>query len=296
MIGRQRGMLLLPVTIAMAVIGALAYSMTREGAMGVSAIDRQYDLESARYLAEAGVRLAKWQNEKQGCSSSRKFTDVSLPGVAGTVTAANIRVKNGDIDVTVVSSTPLGAASTLQRTNLGFYDRTALRQLTIPASDGKDTFIRSGSGNQASADFLEATDNRAHPLVEFSLNDLPDDAMIASAELSMYHYDTKSVQVVRSLAAHAVTRDARYDDATWTFPWTNAGGDYDPVAAASTAIAGNGRYAWRIDALARRWLSKAQPNYGVLFKPLGLNEARFYSLNNAAERPRLAVQYYARCR
>lgn len=293
----QRGMLLLPVALALAIIGALAYSMTREGATSVAAVDDQYDIEVARYLAEAGLRLAKWQNEKLGCSSKVRFNTVSLPG--GSVVADSVQVKKSEIDIVVTATSTVrsagraGAVSRIDRKKMMFFDRSATLRSSLDEDDGEDTFIRIGSAKQGDANFLEATDGSAHPLLKFTLN-LPDNARIYKAELSLYQYDTQSVQVERALALHPLTRFWT-KDATWSGSFSSDGGDFETQPAATTAIAGNGRYTWQIRALAARWAADKNSNYGVLLKPLGLNQARFYSLNNASQKPGLVIDYHARC-
>ena len=57
----QRGLVLLPVTLVLAIVGTLAYVMTRDGTMNVSTIDAQYETDRMRYLAEAGVNLLKFR-------------------------------------------------------------------------------------------------------------------------------------------------------------------------------------------------------------------------------------------
>lgn len=294
---RQRGMLLLPVAIVLAITGALAYTMTREGAMSVAGVDRQYDLEAARYLAEAGLRLAKWQNEKRGCGSEVAFDGVTLPGVAGAVRATDVAADGADIDIDVVATGPLGSVSSASRRNLQRFDRSAVQQLILAASDGDDTYIQSGSATQGSSPVLQATDNASYPLIRYSLGKVPSRSRIARAELSLYQFTSSSVQVERSISVHAVTRDWKKDDATWIFPWTSPGGDYQPALEATASIVGNsGRYAWRIDSLVRQWWGGALVNHGVLLKPSGLNGANFYSFENtSSEKPRLMIDYYLRC-
>jgi type II secretory pathway component PulK len=67
---RQRGLVLLPMTLALALVAVVAYGMTRDGAMNVSAVDAQFDTERARYLAEAGVNLVKWRNQQAAAARS----------------------------------------------------------------------------------------------------------------------------------------------------------------------------------------------------------------------------------
>ena len=290
-------MLLLPVAIALAITGALAYTMTREGAISVSAVDDQYDIEVARYLAEGGVRLAKWQSEKRGCNNPARFATVALPG--GSVVANSVTVNGGEIDIVVTATSTAravargGAVNRLERKKLAFFDRKTPDRVSLDDNDGEDTFVRIGSGKQGDANYLEATDGKSHPLLKFSLG-LADNVRIVKAELSLYQYYSNSVQVERALAVHPVTRNWN-KDATWTSSFASAGGDYEANPAATVAIAANGRYTWQITPLVARWVVDKGRNYGVLFKPLGLNEARFYSLNNAFQKPGLVIDYNKRC-
>lgn len=288
-------MLLLPVAVALAVMGALAYTMTRQGAMSVAEVDRQYDLEAARYLAEAGLRLVKWRNEKEGCASAEAFTSLSLPGMGGTVSITELLVAGGEMTMTATARAPLGSESTAQRRKLKMYERKTLYRMTVPDADGKDIFIRSGSSAQGGTATMEATDGTAYPLIRYSLSKLESQSRVVKAELSLYESVPGSATGMRTLALHRLTRDWKDNDATWTFPWTSPGGDYLAAPDASAALGTNRRYAWRIDTLVRRWIDGGAPNFGVLLKPSGMNGARLNSLENASERPRLVIDYYMRC-
>jgi hypothetical protein len=243
------------------------------------------------------LRLVRWQNEKEGCTSSQSFTAVGLPRMGGTVAITELLVKSGEITMTATATAPLGSVASARREKIKMYDRKTLLPMTIPESDGDDIFIRLGSVKQGGTPTMEATDNIAHPLIKYSLGKLPDHSRVATAELSLFQSTQGTGQAVRAVALHRLTRDWKDDDATWMFPWTAPGADYAAAAEASTAVAGNGRYAWRIDSLVRRWIAGVVPNYGVLLKPSGLNGARFDSLEQAVvnQRPSLKMQYYLRC-
>lgn len=293
----QRGMLLLPVALVLAITGALAYTMTREGGMGVSAIDAEYDTEVARYLAEAGMNLAKWQNQKRGCGQSRGFDTVTLPG--GTITARNGDIQSEDDDtlrVAVAAATASGAAQRLERRGIVMHDLRSDKAITLDASDGAiDTSIREGSGAQAQAAYLELSDHKAHGLIRFPTSLVPQGALVTFAELKLYHAGSDSTQSPRSLAVHRVTRDWS-GTATWTSPWSaTPGGAYAPQAVATVQIEGNRLYALRIDTLVQDWVDGTLSDHGLLLKPSGLLEARFASFEAAANRPQLLVRYYPRC-
>jgi hypothetical protein len=294
----QRGILLLPVALTLAVGGALAYAMTRDGGMSVDAVEAEYDTDVARYLAEAGLNLAKWQNEKLGCGSNAGFGTVSLPG-------GRIVASDGDINWTGTDSISVSLAASSTRGASYLLDgRSATVHVTNPSEvtltnggSHHDSYIREGlAGAQGGTAYLEASDGKAHPLLSFSLPLDVQGATILRAELKLTQTDSKSTQPDRSLAVHRLTRAWSDASATWLSPWGAPGGDYVTPAVASVAIAGNTEYVWRVDALVDGWASGAVPNYGVLLKPAGLLDARFGSFEGSGgTRPQLVVRYLPRC-
>ncbi|QOY94533.1 DNRLRE domain-containing protein [Massilia sp. UMI-21] len=289
----QRGILLLPVTLTLAVVGALAYAMTRGGGMDLAAIDAEYDIERARYLAEAGLQLAKWQNERLGCKSQRGFGTVDLPG--GRIVSGTMDEGGGQLAISLTATTATGAVNQVAGRRLRMHRVNDPTELAIKRSDIDDTFIREGYPGQGKGKYLETTDDQAHGLVEFHFPKELNDAVVLQADFRLTQVDSKSAQPARALALHRVTSDWKEDDATWTAPWSTAGGDYVARPAASTVIAGNAEYSWRIDALVEGWVNKTVPNYGILLKPTGLLEARFASHEENANQPQLLLRYLPRC-
>lgn len=292
--GRQRGILLLPVALTLAIVGALAYTMTRSGSMNVSAVDARYDIENARYLAEAGMNLVKWQNEKRNCKSGVGFGTVTLSG--GTIATSTIEQKGKDtLRISLRAATYRGAVHVLDTVEVKTVDLTDVEQVTVNASGGGDTTITAGvSYSQASGDYLETSDGKSHALLKFVPPGALDNGSVISAALSLTQIDTKSTQSPRSLAVHRVIRDWG-SSASWTAPWANAGGDYLAEPSASIDIDGNGTYTWRIDALVQGWIARTFDNQGMLLKPNGLLDARFGSLDAAANKPKLVVRYFPHC-
>ncbi|UVW28731.1 DNRLRE domain-containing protein [Massilia sp. H6] len=289
---KQRGILLLPVALTLAIAGALAYTMTHSASMEIAAFDAQHDTDTARYLAEAGVQLAKWQNERILCGSQLGFGTVTLPG--GQIVSNNVKEGSGKIKVSLTATTTRGAVNVLVEREVRMH-RTIPVSLSIKLSDMKDTYIQVGSPQQGNSLYLEMTDANAHGLMSFSFPGALDDAAVLSAELSLVQTDSKSTMPNRSLALHRVLRDWSETGATWTSPWSTPGGDYVATPAATVAIDGNARYAWRIDALVEGWANKTLPNNGLLLKPSGLLEARFHTRGSPTNQPKLDIRYLPRC-
>ncbi len=94
-------------------------------------------------------------------------------------------------------------------------------------------------------------------------------------------------------------------DATWlhTFSsgsfWASPGGDFDPVADASTAVGGQGEYTWSgsgLTSAVQDWLDNPGTNFGWLLRTVedsGTNARAFASreFGSAAFRPNLAITY-----
>jgi hypothetical protein len=290
-------MVLLPLTLVLAVAGALAFAMTTQGSMNVAAVDAEYDTERARYLAEAGLALARWQNEKLGCSYSVGFGTVALPG--GTIVAQNSDVvrKDKGVNVSLTATTDRGAVNTLSGVYTLMHDYSKISQQTINGGGGNDTFIKIGIPNPGGTNYLELTDGSANALIKFQV---PNNAIVLKAELKLTQTDSLSTQPVRSLSVYRVTKDWKNGEATWTLaasnsPWSAPGGDYAPDPVATVAIAGNAQYVWRIDALVDGWSNGSLANQGILLKPSGLLQARFASFENSNNNPQLAVRSLPSC-
>jgi hypothetical protein len=299
-IAAQRGLLLLPVALTLALVGTLAYSLTRDGSMSVSEVDAKYDIEVARYLAVAGVNLARWQNEKLGCNSTKKFADVRLKGVPGTtITADQVSLDGRNWKISVTASTA--------RTTRSVVDFRAPRYSRARADDtapiipggGNDSTITDGRLDSLSADsYLETTVDKSHAVIKF--DNLPnelDNALIVSAQLKLVH-QSSNTQAPRSLGVQRVTTKWG-PGVTWANPWTRKGGDYveRPMWTVPITVNNNANveYTWRIDPLVEGWVGGAFPKNGVLLKPIGPLDAKFYSLDSTIYKPRLLVRYYPRC-
>lgn len=295
----QRGLVLLPITLVLATIGALAYVMTRDGAMNVNAIDTQYQIDKAHYLAEAGVNLVKWRNEQLGCGSALGFTGPVTGVDGGTIVAntADIKFdkKNG-LALTVTATTTAGAVNQVVRDiphAIPVHDLSKKTEVTLGAQNGGDAFIRFGSALTSNLSYLEVTDDTAHGLLKFGLPSVANTVMISHAELRLYQATNQSTQPV-SLSAHRLTT-AWSSLTTWYLGWTTPGGDFAPEASATVTITGNGAYILRIDPLVQTWVGGAAPNNGMLLRGSGLTQARFNSFEASSNQPQLFLRYFAQC-
>jgi len=297
----QRGILLLPVALTLAVVGTLAYAMSREAGMSVADIDAQYDIEVARYLASSGVQYAKWRTAKGGCDQyAANFGTLTLRDGTVTVTKTVWRKPLMTVSVSATSNRNRagGTVNVLSREEL-IVDASEVRQATIIGpGDADTTIVRDGGASVFNSDTLTATEGAAHPLVLFKLPADLDRASIIQADLRVTKKSGNANQPGRTLAVHRITRDWS-KSTTWTTPWSREGGDYVDTPAASVVIdpgssAFNGAYVWRIDPVVQAWASDPSQNFGVLLKPTALSNVSFYSFDGS-NKPELAVRYFKRC-
>jgi hypothetical protein len=295
----QRGLLLLPVALTLALVGTLAYTLSRDGSMSVSEIDAKYDIEAARYLANAGVHLARWRNEKLGCSSTKRFTNLTLAGVPGaTITASEVSLDGRYWKISVTASTGRSTRSVLDYKAMRYSRARADSTQPIIPSGGNDSSVKNNPGNMANEPYLETTEGKSYAFIKF--DNLPselDNALIVGAQLKLMHASSNT-QGPRSLGVHRVT--TKWDSGTnWADEWAGLSGGHVQKPMWTVLINGsstaNVEYTWRIDPLVEGWVSGAFPKQGVLFKPIGPLDAKFYSLDANNFKPKLVVRYYPRC-
>ena len=103
----RAGFALLPVVLALALLGATAYLMTRESAMGGSLVSATQQHDRARYLAEAALRHADWQVQGADCSG---FSDVATTSFGGGSYEATV-TSSGGSPVSVVATGALASGA-----------------------------------------------------------------------------------------------------------------------------------------------------------------------------------------
>ena len=268
--GVQDGIMLLPVVLALAVVGVLAFSMTREGGMGAAAVDADYEIARVRYLAEAGVTLARWQNEQAGCGSNVRHTaPVAFPG--GQIKIDTVGKAPNGVSVAVSASLDAAAAGGASAT-LSLSREVPMRTVkeTLLVDDkSADTYIgSSGATNVDNQSELIVADGKSHALIRFKPIPEVKDSVIARAELRIELASLKLLGTTGTLTVHGIEREWEPKKVSWTTPWSTPGGDAGP-AQGSLAVRRDEEIAIRIDALAQDWAA-GLPEYGMLIKSEGV--------------------------
>ena len=324
---RANGFLLLPVTLTLVAVGALAYAMTSDASMGIAGVESEYDAEAARYLAEGAVSLARWKNHQLRCSNNI----VSIPltrlyryslasqnvgtadgDLVGTMKAGEngvTEVKNNSNDekgylaVDVVGSTMTTPAASRRIVRIvSRYDLGDRRVTTIRGSGGANTFIHNSANAapQGAQAYMELTDTAArqsYGLLRFELAPIPKHSLVEDATLELERFDGEPGAILsRRIDIHRITSPWESATVSWSAPWSRPGGDYALDAVTSANITDNRIYDWRLDTLVAGWIDGTLPNHGVLLKPVRLDNSRLHAFASTdPDIPKLTVAYYPRC-
>jgi hypothetical protein len=106
----------------------------------------------------------------------------------------------------------------------------------------------------------------ARTVIHFDLAGWAPDS-IFQAKLYLYHYRGGNYTGSRSINAYSLTSAFNESTATWNYPWTTPGGDYDSSISASADVpeAWENWVSWNITGILKnRWNNVA--NYGFLLK------------------------------
>lgn len=308
----QRGIVLLSVCIALAIVAAAAFAANREAVVGMHGVNAQIDTERARYLAEAGINHAKWAAQKLGCGAN------AFPAIAGSLegmgsyaatTSTGSGSGSGSGQMTVVASgtTANGTRANLTRTGIGRKEPASsssnIRVAEIAA--GRDTSIRQDrpTTNFGTDALLELGRDTGRALIEFQLPGEMRGGSVLSARLTLYQETSTGPGTI---TVHSVLADWAETAATWTSAgpntqWKAGGGDYSSGAVATNPVfTASTFYSWDVTAIADAWLRNDVTPYGLANRGLLLrtastpDRAAFHSRENA-NAPRLTIQFLKAC-
>jgi hypothetical protein len=328
---RCAGFTLLPVVLAMSIVGAVAFLLNRDNGLNAHAITRQADMERARYAAEAGLQAANFAVQTAGCTGiyPTSATPLSNPNFGGASYSAYSTTASGSPLTLVSIGSHNGASVTLTRANVYVYQPRETRVVQPAPSAGQDTFIDTGQERNFGGDArVRLQTGRYHPLLKIALSDLPAGSRVVpwydtanaklqpGAVLSLYQYDISAAFTgVVTLNAHPITQSwlagtrtggGNPNGATWiTYDGVNAwpapGMGYGPTPLASTPyIHAISWVDWDLTNAVAAWLSGVYPNHGVWIVEAGgtIGNTSYVSSNDTASpalRPKLTLSVQQPC-
>ena len=303
---RQGGFVLIAIVMALAIVGAVAFLLSRAGGMAVELAGSSLEATQARYVAEAALEHERWRLNRSSCAA---YTDLPSTAFGSHSYSATVASTNGSpVTVTGIGTLDTGATHRLRRSNVSIFGD--LRTDSIrPSSDGiEDTYLADGAlSNTAfgtSPDLLVSDATGVdRSLIRFDLSNLSAAARVTSATLEL---DLEDIAFggAGSAQVHRATRRWTEPEATWNErrsagTWLTPGGDYDPQVVASTGIDVSqlGATQWDVTPLVASWVAGLDPNYGLLVKSSpGIDRARFSSADRVCgQYPKLTVTYSCEC-
>jgi RHS repeat-associated protein len=263
------------------------------------------------------------------------------PTPSFTASASTLIAKIGDPSVTTYRDTTAAAGKSFTYKILvnGWpsYEQT----VTLPADgyatktlqlgpESNGTYLQSmtgdpNCGNYGSDDYLmigddtdgwtPATNWVYRPLLQFDLRDVPANATVSNATLSL-HTDLMPPAQTDTVNVHRVTSawkegtglgECNLDAASWNetqsgVKWKTAGGDYDPTVVASKSHTANDVEGWddfNVASAVQKWVNADAPNLGLLLKfasetPVSTNWFAYASDDYTWDptwRPKLTITY-----
>ncbi len=307
----EHGFVMLPVIVTMLVIALLAFVMNRESGMNAAEVGGQAASEQTRLLAEAGLQHAQWTADNSMCTGySLSVTDFGEEG--HTYSASFTPTSGSPVTITATGIHDSGISQSLIRSEQKIFESPTTFELQPDAAEGKDawyTQIKPGWNYGAHLNLRMYEGSGQRSVVQFDTSAIPASAEILSASIELYAVTSGTLGDV---AIHEMTREWQEgtcsgagcvaDGVTWdwsdgTTPWTSAGGDFNPVAAATNTITASGAwYQFDVRDLVSEWVA-GKSNLGVLIKAVGSTNINFASSDygDATLHPKFNVTYACEC-
>lgn len=328
------GFTLLPVVLAMSLIGAIAFMLNRDNGLTSNLIGSRSDLARARYAAEAGLQAVNYTIQGLGCVgsypiSSSPVTDSNFSAAAYSAYANNT---TGSPLTLTSTGTYNGASVTLTNTNAYVYQSGVRTWVTQPGpATGKDATVRSDPANIdknfGGDNILEIDKDGKGTLIAFTLSPLPAGSRIVryfqsgslqpGAIIWLYQGDSNAN---KDFSVMLVTHDwvegtrngtvptAGSPGVTWNRwdglspnSWPQGSGNgYDPrTLIVVPETFGGGWTGIDVTDAAVGWTSGVYPNYGVWLVPF--NNTKDYKFasseeaGNSWQRPTFTAHYLLPC-
>lgn len=310
---RHQGYILLPVVMAICLIGGFAFFMNRQTGLYVHMTAGEASGERARYMAEAGLNHMIWHLQQADCAGYTDLIDIPFGtdrySVTVTDEAGNPVTTGSPVVLTATATLADGGARTLVRRNVKIYSQSPIVIDLLPSKDASilaaTPTTNYGDNPYLTTSGLSGLQERT--LLEFDLSAIPVATQIDSAEIKLYVYfwnGTNGTVRARNITNDWTEGNGGASGVTWNYrdkngplPWTTAGGDYNPAAAGSFFVKSTDWYTMNITNLVQKWINGSTPNYGIILTspPAAVAVLSYYpsreSVLYASQRPILTVSY-----
>lgn len=315
---RLAGFLLLPVSLLLAVIGALSYALLQD--IGSASRPAAREAERARQLAEAGIAHATWKlNQLTTCSNYVSLPATSLGSDQYQVTVSPSSGSPVTLTATATLASGLAGSSATLRRQVYKTSGNTLTYTVKTDTAGSDTTLNADdpAKNYGGSVTMGLKQNTEYPLLRFDLSNLPVGSRIVDAKLTLYRVNAGSFSLsLRTVEALRVlepwvdgTKNGATgaDGATWqtsdgTHTWQIAGATVESISALDTAhyhvYLSSNPIEWSITNLVQGWVDGRYPNYGLLLRATNDVSSETFATaegTNSAQVPKLVIKYIAPC-
>lgn len=326
----NKGFILLPVVLTLAILAAIAYLLSRESAINVGNVNREQQQDIALYAAQAGYHHVRWQLNQQNCTG---YTDIPATTFGNQSYLATITDETGTtltagspVNIQVTSTLASGANYTIRHFREKVYQNATVT-LQLGTDPGKDAVLSNILQNKNYGNYKQSiTDitlfsTQTHQLIQFDLSSIATSTQIISARLELKQKTTVQAGTNSEISVYRVkqawvegTQDGSGltpDGATWkttdgSQTWDDGaggsalGGAYDTTAISSIMITSdNVLRKWDVTALVQGWQTGQYNNDGLLLKSSGSDKVSITLASKedstAADRPKLIITYLCEC-
>jgi hypothetical protein len=316
----NKGFILLPVVFTLTILAAVAYLLSREGAINAGNVNREQQQDTALYIAQAGYNRAIWHLKRQDCTgytdiATTSFGDHSYKVTFTDATGATLTA-GSPVNIKVKGTHASGVSYTINRYQIKFYGP----QITMPplhpdATEGIDTWVTANqpTNNYGQTNILAISGDASlkYFLAKFDVSSIPSGSKIISAKLEMHLNYMDSEDSAGIFSIYAMLEDWAEGTGDWWNPgdganWNTSDGSTlwswnnnhatDAVATRSVNAGFSGWHDWEIGTLVQSWVSDAGSNYGLLIKGNeNVSGAQFHSSDNGSHHPKLTITYTFEC-
>ena len=321
----QNGYILLTVVFTLIILATLSFLLSQESAFNTGTANREQQMQSAQYVAEAGLQHAIWQLNQANCTGYTDLTSINFNDhqytVSITDTSGNPTTSGSPVILVSTATLTNGATKTITRSEIKLYETTTSLLTLQPGSESEDTYLWDGAHKNKNFGLspilsLDNAGKERTSLLKFDLSSLTSNMLFKSALLSLYLEGGRDLSN-GVLNLHRVTRTweegqeydnvpgdpgATYLDYDGSNPWSNPGGDYDITVASTLTISSliPGWYDWDVSSLIQSWHNNTQINNGLLLRASGsgnVDKIEFASSDAAssANHPKLTITYNCEC-
>ncbi len=296
----SKGFALVPVVFMLALLGLLAFMLSRESASNLAMTQAQQDKKANEALLDAAIAHGRWLAMNNDCSVPDDENNLAIGE-----SSYNLQFSGDPQSMAITASTVNAAGESLEQTSDAFklYDFANPRIADLDASDDAHLKLESGKefDNHGSGGDFHVNPRSSKieiGVLKFDMTTLPSDIQPQGAELRLMLKDTHDTGLF--FKVHRITADWEESTVSAAAPWAMLGGDYEANEETSFVAGDTGLKVADLTSLASEWLQGVHPNYGVLLRvdsTAADNHYKFYSKEeaDAALHPKLRVNYVCAC-